>query len=501
MQLAHGKADTPKRHSALLSTHPTHKNAPEAQIQSEASTVPDFLQLESDIQDNFTKPSVEQTMLTNVVLELLEDNVTSIYSKGLANASALADRHAFTDDKQQVGRNASVWPWIRLGSITRRTNKTKEAVVNDTFTKGAVLIDPFAKEPSGIVKNQAVTDEDDSVYFDNVDRGSLLKSVHRNQRPGVLGPFFVAIRRFLVTDYRRTLPWGIAVLTVTGCLVLWLFFTFHFGVTTGVRAQVEALHVSSGQEIQGLFQTKERYDCCHFQPLSPGLLLRLQGKVTPGSQGKLVAPLSRQDCVHFSASASAKRHDGIHALPVAFHSVCCDFTITLLDAPDIQIEVYGEDVALFDIKKGTTEDQRRFSESPDHWQDFILTHRAPGTVGPSSAALRSEKALLDYREVALVAGTVVTCVGELRRSHDGVLRLYPCEEVRPEHPDGAQSAIFGERWRTSWERLETKVAKAPEKVLISDDKRLLRPSRTGWGFHRHSSEEKEKRCNDRGDVA
>merc|ERR1719359_2789700 len=197
---------------------------------------------------------------------------------------------------------------------------------------------------------------------------------------------------------------------------------------------------------------KERYDCCHLHPLNPGVVVRLQGRVLPGSQGKLIAPLSRRDCVHFSASASVKRHDGIHALPVAFHSMCVDFIISLLDAPEIKIKVCGHDVALFDSDKGMTQDQRRFSDSPDHWQDFILTHRASGAEAQSSAALRSESTSLEFREVALVAGAVVTCVGELRQGHDGVLRLFPCGELHAEQPTGVQSGGFGERWRTSWEK-------------------------------------------------
>jgi len=313
-----------------------------------------------------------------------------------------------------------------------------------------------------------------------------------------------------VTDQRfMALPLGVALLSATAVLCVWLFWTLRFGPTPGVREQIEALHVSTANEIQDLFQMKERYDCCHFQPLSPGLTLRLQGTVTPGRQGKLVAPLSRRDCVHFSASASSKRHDGIHALPVAFHSVCSDFSITLLDAPHITIVVYGQDVALFDSKNGTTQDQRRFSESPDHWQDFILTHRAPGAVGVCSAALRSDANFLEFREVALVAGTVVTCVGELRQGHDGVLRLFPCGEGgvhRPADGAGAQPGIFRERWRTSWERPEAMAAvKTPEKVLISDDKRLLRPPRKGWGcLNRHTGialGKKEKMLDDQGEDA
>jgi len=377
-----------------------------------------------------------------------------------------------------------------LDSVIRKSNTTKEAVLND----------PFGKEPTGIAKSQAGADghddfdKDDHDDFDKEERVALLKSVERNARHGALTSFITSFRSRFVTDpHLMTVPLGIAAFTVTAFVGLWLFVTLRFGVSSGVRAHVEALPVSSGQEIENLFQAKERYDCCHFQPLSPGVVLRIQGKVIPGRQGKLVAPLSRRDCVHFSASASSKRHDGIHALPVAYHSSCVDFAITLLDAPHIQIAIRGQEVALFDTTKGKTEDQRRFSESPDNWQDFILTHRAPGEM--SSAALRSESASLDFREVALVVGTVVTCVGEVRRGYNGVLELFPCEEVSAEHSGGMQPNIFGERWRTSWERLEDKTMKAPEKVLISDDECLLR--KPGWGrLNRHNGNRGDARGDD-----
>lgn len=506
MQPTPGKADTPKRHMALLSTHSknhsepskaspkaSHANTPpEVQniLDSSTNVEPDFLQLGSAIEE-LTAPVPDNSTVVYVPRALLQEKMVAMYQKELGNSSSEhalltehALSHALSGHKQYQERNASIWPWIRLGSVIRKSNTTREAVLND----------PFSKEPTGIVKNRADTDGNDD--FDKEERVALLKSVKRSERPGALISFFTAFRRHFVTDHHlMALPLGVAALTITAFVGLWLLFTLRFGVPSGVRAQIETLQVSSGQEIQNLFQTKERYDCCHFQPLSPGLVLRMQGKVVPGRQGKLVAPLSKRDCVHFSASASAKRHDGIHALPVAYHSSCVDFVITMLDAPHIQIAIRGQEVALFDTTNGKTEDQRCFSESPDHWQDFVLTHRAPGADGMSSASLRSESASLEFREVALVAGTVVTCVGEVRRGYDGMLELFPCEEVSAQHSASMQPGIFSERWRTSWERLEDKALKAPEKVLISDDKRLLK--KPGWGcLNRHSIKRGDARGED-----
>jgi hypothetical protein len=451
----------------------------------QATTSPDFVQLGSDVEDNSS-----HVMYT----ALREGNTTVMYRRELVNASDLADEPGSFQDKRHVEKNVRIWPWVRLSSIIKRTNHTEKAALNigpfvHKITREAALeLEPFVHNSSGTVTKQP--DADSNAYVDREERAALLKSVKR-QRQRHPGAFYTELRRHTVPTRHTSITLDVAVLMLTVLLCLSLCFAFRIGVAKGpIRAQVEALHVSSGHDIQDLFQMKERYDCCHCQPMSPGLVFRLEGIVTVGRQGKLVAPLSKQDCVHFSASAASKRHDGIHALPVAFQSVCVDFTITLLDAPHVQVAVSGQDVALFDIKKGTTQDQRRFSESPDHWQDFILTHRAFGTIGASSAALRSENASLEFREVALVAGSVVTCVGELRRGHDGVLRLAPFEDVSAEHRGSAQSGIFAEPWRTSWERPEAKAAKSTQKVFVSDDRRLLKASRPGWVcLNRHSGKD------------
>jgi hypothetical protein len=378
----------------------------------------------------------------------------------IANASAPAVEHGSAGDKRQLQRSTSGWPWVRSSQIVRKINNAAEVVT------------------------------DINVNFDKENHGTPQKGVNRKQPHGSARTFFAELRRQVMPDRRfLALPLGLAFLIMTAFLCLYLFLSWRFGQSTGVRTQVEALKVSSGHDVKELLHIKERYDCCHFQPISPGLVLRLQGTVTSGRQGTLIAPLSKQECVHFSTSASTKRHDGIHALPLAFHSVCVDFTVALLDAPDVQVTICGQDVALFDSKVCVTEDQRRFSDSPDHWQDFILTHRAPGAMGVSSAALRSETGSLEFREVALVTGALVTCMGELRQGHDGTLRLFPCGEISTQRPsDGLNPGKMGESWRTSWERLEpSKSTKTPEKVLISDDKRLLKTPRKKWScLNRHN---------------
>jgi len=462
MQPASGQADIPKRHTALLSTQKKNTTAQQASVEPVASTVPEFFQLDSDIENT------SSSVFPYVPEALLESNITSTYNMELLNASVPDFDHGSSKDKQQFEKT-SVWPWVRLGKVVRKSNHAAEA------------------------------NNDMNVSLREDHRAASQKSAGRTQPPGAVRAFFAKLRQLVMPEQRfMALPLGIAFLAITAFVCLYLFLSWRFGQTTGVRMQVEALRVSTGHDIKELFQLKERYDCCHFQPISPGLVHRLQGTVTAGRQGKLVAPLSKRECVHFSASASTKRHDGIHGLPVAFHSVCVDFTVALLDAPDVQITICGQDVALFDSKMCVTEDHRRFSDSPDHWQDFILTHRAPGATGLSSAALRSESGSLEFREVALTTGAIVTCMGELRQGHDGVLRLFPCGEIGVQRPsDGIKPGKLGETWRTSWEKTEPiSSMKTPEKVLISDDKSLLRAPRTGWGYLNCHAGRKDKMLDD-----
>jgi len=484
MQPPSRRVDDHKRNKLLPSTR-TNQKAPSEQhshsesnahseqlirSESKASVAPDFLQMESDVVDNSSHALF-------MALRLLQGNTTVRYQRNLANTSIPAADYGYLTNKRHVSRDPPMWPWVSSVSIIRKTNHTEKATLR---------MSPFIINSSGTARKH--TEVDSNHHLDREERAALLKSVNQNEQQGALYSLFAAFRAHMVPIRRFMTTLDVAALTVAVLLCLWLCFTSRLGIETGVRAQVASLRVSTAQDIQNLFQMKERYDCCHLQPFSPGVVLRLQGTITPGRQGKLVAPLSRRDCVHFSASASGKRHDGIHALPIAFHSVCVDFTITLLDDPTVKIAVYGQDIALFDIKKGTTQDLKRFAESPDHWQDFILSHRASSVVGAlsSSAALRSESLSLDFQEVALLVGEVVTCVGEVRRGHDGGLRLFPCEDFSTEH-DGAKSDILGERWRTSWERPEAQAPKTTEKVLISDDQRLLKPTRARWAtLNRHA---------------
>merc|ERR1719316_1855022 len=123
MQPAPEKADITKRHAALLSTHKKHKAASEAHVRAEASTVPDFLQLGSDIEDN------SSNVFPLISPALLEDNMTTMYHREVANTSVLPAEREYSGDKEQPANDSSIWPWVRLGSIVRKRNDTKDTDV------------------------------------------------------------------------------------------------------------------------------------------------------------------------------------------------------------------------------------------------------------------------------------------------------------------------------------------------------------------------------------
>jgi len=134
-----------------------------------------------------------------------------------------------------------------------------------------------------------------------------------------------------------------------------------------------------------------------------------------------------------SASVSQHRHDGVHRPPVAFHSAAVDFQIRLEDAPDIVLEVNSHHPLLFDMGEGRYGREHTFEDAPDNLRGFILAHLMPGTgaagagktLGVSLNRVDLGSGLLEFRECALLVGSRVTCIGEVTRECNGVLRLCP----------------------------------------------------------------------------
>jgi hypothetical protein len=251
------------------------------------------------------------------------------------------------------------------------------------------------------------------------------------------------------------------------------------------RASVESLVVCQAHEIDSRLPCAGGYDCMLSQPQNSKELVRLVGCVERShASAVLTSPLTRQDCVIFSAVVSRHVHAGVPPVPVAFASCHAAFLVAVGDDPQkkrVRVEIDGEDVSLFDMCIGRHAARQPFALAPDHWQDFVLTHRAASscvrTEFQASSSLRADSTHLEFQECSLVVGATVTLVGELHRSAHGTLSL------KPLHGNG--QASMKNELSTSWERdnHDTAIAdiatttpqKAPgfEKVLVSDDPSLL----------------------------
>jgi hypothetical protein len=218
----------------------------------------------------------------------------------------------------------------------------------------------------------------------------------------------------------------------------------------GIGGRVECLKVTRAEEVERIFEAARGYDCAIVRPLSSGpVRLRLEAKIEgpldpgvdgpPGNwlrRGPLVAPLTRRDCVLYTAAVSRPLHEGegIPPVPVSFAAVSLeDFAIVLLgdDTTErVRVRLRGEDVCLFDIRGGRFSTRRAFAAAPDHWQDFMMTHRASGAgkCTDNSTSALDAMGVLEFHEYALAVGATVTVTGELQRDVDGVLSLLPRQD-------------------------------------------------------------------------
>mmetsp|Transcript_154418 Transcript_154418/g.474602 ORF Transcript_154418/g.474602 Transcript_154418/m.474602 type:complete len:593 (-) Transcript_154418:33-1811(-) len=236
-----------------------------------------------------------------------------------------------------------------------------------------------------------------------------------------------------------------------------------------VRPHIEAMPVCPGSEVDRQLPASCGYDCALSKPVSSGRPLRLQAHVVgPLAGSALTAPLSQRACVHFTASVSEKASDRASPVPVASCTEGVGFLVSLVDAPDVRIEVCGQDISLFDVRGGRLRERQGFAAAPEHWQDFTLFHRTLQPVNECQASfLRSKDSpALDFEEHALLVGADVTLVGELLRDASGKLSLqpWPGELLQPIRPPSAGR----EAWRTSWERNGDCEAGLPEQPPSTD---------------------------------
>jgi len=191
-----------------------------------------------------------------------------------------------------------------------------------------------------------------------------------------------------------------------------------------LREWMESLPVTSAADVDKSMRFGF-YDSPVSKPLpSCGpRLLRLQGVIsaTPTTNATLLTPIGGQECVMYSASATARTPDQ-QAEIVARSSASVDFVITMQAGESCEkkthVEVSASDVLLFDMFWGKFSASRGVRDASPSLQDFLREHKVPG----SSVA---EDAQLDFQESALLVGTKVTFIGELRRGPTGTLSLLP----------------------------------------------------------------------------
>jgi len=253
-----------------------------------------------------------------------------------------------------------------------------------------------------------------------------------------------------------------------------------------VRQWVQSLPVLSTSHVKELFHEHGGYDCLLMQPQTVPGAVRLEGIITAAPHNILKAPLAKRSCVLFSTSASAVRLDGVRAPPTAFNAMNSDFELELLGgsigSTEIRVHLRGRDAVLFDVASGWRLERTVLADAPEHLQDFLHAHRAPGVEMPDDTEV------MDFTECLLAVGSHVTCVGELRREPTGELGLWPLQnsgvpaaamassaETMPGSPHGMVGGL------TSWERTglpSGSICRSPRvgKVMISDDPGLLSQS-------------------------
>lgn len=253
---------------------------------------------------------------------------------------------------------------------------------------------------------------------------------------------------------------GLACLTILCCLATEPWKKGR-GSRKGPREQVEALpRCSDEEELEQYLPTELEggYDCALSRPLSSGVPLRLEATVEEVSQNlALVAPLTGRSCVLYSAAVARQLHGGMHPVPLAFATANQKVILRVRGSQGLRVELSGEDVFLFDMIQGYHSTHCKFADAPDHWQDFVLTHRAAALGGEfqPSSALRAEREALEFQECSLLVGAKVTAVGELHRSSNGSLSLRPCSGE-----GGAAAAGLVGSNLTAWERRGTQTAAA-----------------------------------------
>jgi hypothetical protein len=387
------------------------------------------------------------------------------------------------EESQKIDKtvNRTQWPWIQQGSVTKKmdvrhmASDSTSAVAAPKASNGFQIqnfqetevfqgsdniakVSAPAPDPSVSSGFQVAASDRSDIPDQDIDvaaSGSSENVVRglaaiQQQLPSVLKLNGGAI----------ALPAFIAAGVFAMVILAWFWASVRWSKATGPRSIVEALKLSYGTQIESLLHDKDRYENLMQTPLSQGSVVRIQGRVVPCTHGSVISPLWQRESVMYSASVTPKNANGEYGSPITVHSCSVDFAIQLLDAPNIQIAVCGQDAVLFDMNRGVYEKDLTLAEAGENWQDFVLNHAG---AERASEAFESDDLVFQFREVALSVGAVVTCVGEVRRDQYGVLGFFPFQKKNSytksvKHPaaDGCDPSVSD-----------------LEKVMISDDASLF----------------------------
>lgn len=151
-------------------------------------------------------------------------------------------------------------------------------------------------------------------------------------------------------------------------------------------------------------------------------LQRLQGKIIAVGNKPLVAPLSSQPCVMYSASVVPWQDSDVPCPPIAYHSAGESFAIQVAGSSNLELHIDSTEVRLVGKPKSLLSVQHPLGHAPEAMRAFCLAH---GVSAHSVGGVCNTSGILDFRERALLVGSEVTVVGEVIRDVKGVLRVLP----------------------------------------------------------------------------
>jgi len=196
------------------------------------------------------------------------------------------------------------------------------------------------------------------------------------------------------------------------------------------------------------------YDCAVFRPQEESALVRIQGRIV--ARGATVrAPVTGNECVTFTTTATKCREDGAQTPPASFYSAGSEFEVEIRAgaraANAEKVRVSGGQVAMTGMASGCEYSVRSLPECPAEVKDLVL-----GQTELNEKSNLDDTTLFEMTESFLSVGAEVTCVGKLLRAATGQLHLLP--------PDLSSVRELG----------AVQLLTSSSKVIVSDNPFLLR---------------------------